>query len=621
MGLSTSLHRIHFVLSALALAFVCPFTEASAKEPSPPLAPVIPESEIITLPKYDVTTERVLPPIEQWHYVSIPGFEILSNASERNTTLFVQDFYLLRQVAQIILPTIKETNPVPTYIVLCGQGNAFETFVPDGSTQRRASNGMFLSDSERSAIVIDFTFQDRFGEIHDLAGIRGGNDPFHAFYLQYFRELVHNNIKPSPPTWLEEGLVQLLAATDYSTRKITIGKVGGETTASSRGSYGGGWNNHGVSLGNQSNSFHNPGGSYSGNFNTGLPNVSTFESSFPEQSSSKPGSFNSILAHRPIMPLATFFAYDQRQRGNARPENYSAHAYLFTHLCLYGRGQRYTKAFFKLSQRAGNEPITDSVFKECFGIPFKEMEKEMRAYITFTDYKAIERRAKKGYELTTAPDFKLRDATDAESSRIAGEVLRLAGHRAAARSRLIAPYVRGQYDADLLAALGLTELQYSNKERARRFLEAAAKGNTTRTKAYVELARLRYDEIQTKTATENRAATADEFTWLQAPLYQGLTHPPALADLYDFLARTWYFSPNDPTKEQFETLAAGAQQNYTNLGLVYRVAALGLKYNHIETSRRFVAFGLANSPDPDTKGKFELLAKELPPEKKPITKN
>ena len=522
-------------MNAIVLAFACSFAVAttSAKGNTPTPLPVISETEAIQLPKYEVTTDRVLPPIEEWNYVSIPGFEILSNASEHDTKNFVRDFYLLRQVAQILLPTIKETNPVPTYIVLCGKGNAYETFVSASKLPGRLMSS-FAGDGERSAIVVNYTFQDLSGNLHNLSA--GGNDPFRAFYFQYFHALIKKNIKPTPPTWLEEGLVELLAATDFSTTRITIGKVDGEPQSSQITSWGG--SNNGSYLNNNSGGSNGRIGGPPTNYGGG---------------SAKSNNFNATLSHRPIMPLKDFFAYDSRNLSSTCPENYSAHAYLFTHLCLYGKNQRYTKAFFKLSELASKEPITESVFQECFGMTFNKMEKKMRAYVSFTDYKSIERHAEKGKGLTPAPDFKLRTATDAESSRIAGETLRLMGNRDAALNRLIAPYVRGQYDADLLASLGLAELSASHKERARRFLEAAAKANTTRTRAYVELATLRYNEIQEKSAAENRSVTADEFAWVQAPLFQGQKHPPAMASLYDLLARTWYFSPTAPTKEQFES--------------------------------------------------------------------
>ncbi|MFT3781773.1 MAG: hypothetical protein QM790_07115 [Nibricoccus sp.] len=583
---------------------------AGAAEPTS-LATTASEDNVIVLPKYEISTDRVLPPIERWHYVSIPGFEILSNASERNTKLFVEDFYLLRQVAQSILPTAKEDTAVPTYIVLCGEGNAFETFMPD--RKRRAPPSLFIGDTERAAIVINFTFQSLSGDIHTFINTNS-NDPFRSFYLQYFRQLVRNSVQPAPPRWVEEGLVQIFAAVDFSPKTIVIGKVGGESEMGSNQPY------YGRSYGSSMGTRYEGGGPY----NSGFDSPGIASSAFPTTGAGSPakaGSFNKTLARRPLIALAKFFSYDPKTASSEERGTYAPQAYLFTHLCLYGRNQRFAKPYFNLALKAAQGPITEETFKQCFGFSFKEMEKEMRSYISFTDYKAVERRFTKGSELELAPKFTLRDATDAESSRIAGEVLRLAGHKQEATNRLIAPYVRGQYDADLLAALGLAELSLNHTDRSRRFLEAAAKANTTRSRAYFELAQQRYHEAEGKASTEKRSISEDEFVWVQAPLYQALKHPPALASVYDLLARTWYFRPTAPTKEQFEQLAAGAQKNYKDLGLVYRVAALGLKHGYLETSQRFTTSGLANSPDESTKAKFEQLAQQFPTKENPSGEN
>src|SRR5581483_6449180 len=51
---------------------------------------------IIELPKFVVTDSRELPPPESWRYATIPGFEILTNASDRTTQRLIKDFELFR---------------------------------------------------------------------------------------------------------------------------------------------------------------------------------------------------------------------------------------------------------------------------------------------------------------------------------------------------------------------------------------------------------------------------------------------------------------------------------------------------------------------------------------------
>ena len=59
---------------------------------------------VVELPKFEVKDSRVLPPPESWKYAEIPGFEILSRISERETKRFVRDFLLLQEVIEVIMP-------------------------------------------------------------------------------------------------------------------------------------------------------------------------------------------------------------------------------------------------------------------------------------------------------------------------------------------------------------------------------------------------------------------------------------------------------------------------------------------------------------------------------------
>lgn len=49
------------------------------------IAQETPAEAIIELPKFVVTDSRELPLLEAWRYAEISGFEILPNASERET--------------------------------------------------------------------------------------------------------------------------------------------------------------------------------------------------------------------------------------------------------------------------------------------------------------------------------------------------------------------------------------------------------------------------------------------------------------------------------------------------------------------------------------------------------
>src|SRR4051794_20543804 len=52
---------------------------------------------LLELPKLTVTDVRRLPPPEPWRYAQIPGFEILSAASDRETQKLLRDFQLFNE--------------------------------------------------------------------------------------------------------------------------------------------------------------------------------------------------------------------------------------------------------------------------------------------------------------------------------------------------------------------------------------------------------------------------------------------------------------------------------------------------------------------------------------------
>src|SRR3954470_6170113 len=96
---------------------------------SPPV--ISPNSPIVELPKFEVTDSRVLPPPEKWHYAAIPGFEILSNISERNTKRFVRDLLLLQDAMTVIMPGLGRGDvAVPTRLILSGGSRGFDRFLP-----------------------------------------------------------------------------------------------------------------------------------------------------------------------------------------------------------------------------------------------------------------------------------------------------------------------------------------------------------------------------------------------------------------------------------------------------------------------------------------------------------
>ncbi|MDO8544189.1 MAG: hypothetical protein Q7S40_27420 [Opitutaceae bacterium] len=530
---------------------------------------------VIELPVFEVTDTRILPPPESWRYAEVPGFEILSNASERETKRFVRDFLLLQTALDVLMPGItRGRSAVPTAIVICGRGKHFEKFTPSADVESTYSrNSLFLENPERAAIVIDFALQ----ELRHSDGALEEADTYRAFYTEYFRHLVRRTAGHMPE-WFEEGLVQVMSSIDFSRRTIEFGRIGdgfGGSKAGdfnvtlSRGGGGGGGGGGGQSFGGEGEGQAVRGGH-------GLA----------------------------LLPMDKMFA--GKPRGPAL-RAWRAQCYAFVHLCLYGMNKKYQAGFLKFMQRLSDEPVSEELFKSCFQRTYKQMAIEIRGYAEFTVHNYVRMNAKKGEELPEPPPVTLVQAPDAVVGRLKGEVYRLGGHGTEARNALIAPYVRGERDPRLLAALGLDERLAGNDDRARKFLEAAATAGVDRARAWLELARMRYVEVREHPAGREGTLDAKQRDTVLTALMKARERPPALPAVYSLLADLWMNTADSPSREQFDVVVEGAVRFPRDPALVFRVALVAAKRGFAKEARALAEHGLKISRTDSDRERFGLL--------------
>ncbi len=511
-------------------------------------APVA-SAPVIELPKFEVTDSRLLPPPEKWHYAEVPGFEILSNISERETKRFVRDFLLLQEVIKEIMPGLLGGRvPVPTALLLCGRGKGFDEFLPaDGSVERYGSNSLFFQTPERAAIIVDFALS----ELQLEGDTRIEADPYRAFYAAYFRFLIRRQLTKAPPPWFEEGLVQLFAATEFDRKTIVFAQIGDGFGAE------------------------------------------------------KVGDFNHMLHQRAIMPMGEMLATAGPRQRSAF---WTAQCYCFVHYCLYGLNKKNQQSFIRYVYRLNDEEPTEELFKECFGKTYNQFAVELRGHVDFTASKKIEFRAKKGKELPEPPPVALRPGADADVGRIKGEVLRLGGNSISAHNHLIAPYVRGERDPRLLAALGLDEKLAGNDARARKFLEAASAARVERARAYLELARLRFDEARAGLKDGKTQLTVEQVGAVLTPLFTARQQPPPLADVYSLIAETWTLSALPPQEEHLAVVLEGVMRFPRDTSLLLQATLLAAKRGFFERARELAERGVKVSREPGDRDRFQALA-------------
>jgi hypothetical protein len=503
---------------------------------------------IVELPKFEVTDSRLLPPPEKWLYAEIPGFEILSSLSRSATQRFVKDFLLLQEAMNVIMPGLR-AGPVsvPTSLILTGRGDAFSRFMPSNrGDDRYRTNTLFFRDDERGAIVVDFQLAEL--QLEDNTTLE--SDPYRGFYREYFRFIIRRNVGNKPPAWFEEGLVQLFASIEFQKKWINFAMIGD--------GFGG----------------------------------------------ERTGDFNRLLHRRSILPMKELLADPPRRRGTF----WEAQAYAFVHMCLYGRNLKYQRPFLEFITRLDREPLSEELFKECFKMDYKKMGLELRGYLDFTDHKYMQYAAKKGQALPEPPPFELRDAPDAVVGRITGEALRLGGHVSQAQNALIAPYVRGERDPRLLAALGLNEKFAGNDDRARKFLEAASNARVDRARAYLELARLRLDAARAKPGGKGDQLDENQVASVLTPLFTARKTPPPMAEVYSLIAETWSLSAAPPQEEHLEVVLEGVRTFPRDTALVMRATLLAAKRGFPERAAELARLGMKVARDSGEKDRFQLIA-------------
>ncbi len=570
-----------FTRPATALVALLPCVLLAA-DPAIPATAIA--DEVVHLPKFEVVDTRLLPVPESWKYASIPGYEILTATSDRNTRLFVREFSRLQQVLTALWPSIRHEVPeVPVSIILCDRGDKFEDFIPpEHREQANAVNGLFYQRKESATIIVDFAVGELFtgafsssdfGIKDPVAGsstepaefgdpqaqpteARAGverADPFRAFRLSYLRFLIDNGSNGRLPEWFKVGLLEILANIDYTRKTIEVGRVG-------------------------------------------------------DVSGAKSTDFNLALAERGLLPMPELFGprpTEVRQGYTWTKQNYA-----FVHYCLYGEKRSHAAALVNYLERIEKTAPTEAIFKECFGMDYGEMELALRSYVRHTDHSYSEYKSQGGAVYQDPPKLELRDASDGEVGRIKGEALRLSGQAEVARRFIIAPYIRGERQPDLLAALGLAEHEAGEQVRARKFFEAAAKAGTRRARVYVLLAEMRANEALAKSGRKLLGREAlDQVLPL---LVKARSLPPLLPELYEVAADIWQSSDVRPSREEFNFVLQGALLFPARLPLVYRAALIAARTGYGHEARLLVEHGERYSTDPRGRQLFTRLRTDYP---------
>lgn len=527
---------------------------------------------IVRLPAFTVTDSRLLPPPESWRYARVPGFEILSSAPDGTTEHLIRDFLLFHRTVETIWPTIRMNASVSASLILCRRSDQFGKFVPANAIERAGTTfSLSLQDREDAAFVVNLAIPESSGP---------GNLSDYSIQMLH-DEYVHfvvGRIGPRTPSWLEAALAAMFRAL-----------VCGEDTAGLPG----------ISDPNLE-----ARKTFAAAHGAGLANAKPL---------AKDKDFAAAVLSGAFMPLDRLFSIDSsapesgRNLGEGTNDPWARQSYEFAHMCIFGFRQEHRSAFIKFAYLAAREPLSEDLFKRCFNLGYGDMLARLWGYVGFAEPVAFRLQADEGKSRFEVPRLALREASDAESSRMIGEARRMAGRVDDARHSLIAPYVRGSRDPELLASLGLAEHAAGLDDRARRFLEAAASAKTVRARAYVELARLRLQEALSHPAGSDGRLGTEQLAAVLQPLLSARACSPPLQETYETIADAWSHAAMRPAPDRLRVIDEGVALFPYDTDLVYDDARLQSEIGRRASASALCALGLEFATGPDSRQRFLAL--------------
>jgi hypothetical protein len=326
-----------------------------------------------------------------------------------------------------------------------------------------------------------------------------------------------------------------------------------------------------------------------------------------------------VAPHPPPGPSEAIHLYDRR---------WTCQAALFVRYALEDEGhgplnqsnRAWRESFWRFLTRASAEPVTESMFRDCFGVGYEDMRSQLVHYL----YPALFKVGRLGTAAHEPRPVPLRAATVSEVARIKGDWERLeatmvkktypglsGAYLEHARHTLWHGYGLGERDPQLLAAMGLYECDAGSDNDAQPLLAAAVQAHVVRPKAYVELARILYAEDLAKPAGANGRLSAAQTGSIFEPLAEGWTQSPPMPRACELLADIWFHSEVAPSRADLAELEREALLFPESSHLISQIAVLDAQAGRVAEANQLIARGLDNAPDEPSKARLLRLRAAL----------
>lgn len=327
----------------------------------------------------------------------------------------------------------------------------------------------------------------------------------------------------------------------------------------------------------------------------------------------------------PVLDLATFLRTPRPPAASDEaipPIKYwQAQAALFVRWGLASGDRNRREVFWKFVEQCSLRAPTEDVFRSCFGMDYATAQPQLAAYLPNATWVKPVFAPKKFARMERFP---IPLATDVQVARIKGDLERLEvpfvknispdlvpRYLEQARKTLRRGFERVPTDAQLLAVMGLCELDAGDPVAARDYLERGAEHGTMRPRALYELARLRLAALRAAGEGEGGRLSVSQLTEVLKPLFAARESQPALHEVYELIGEAWAASSAPATRKHLAVLDEGIRLFPRRVSLMLVAAELYARHGfRVEADNLLEVAGLLAAGD-DMKVKVAALREKL----------
>jgi len=180
---------------------------------------------------YTLTDSRLLPRPEAWRYGAAPGFEFLSQLSDRTTARLAGDFLRLHRAVDAVWPLAREAAAAPAVLIFCEDQRRFARFAPpDAPRDLSGTVSLSYQNHEQAVLILNQAAAEA-----SAAPAEPDLGAFNAELLRVeYRHFLFSRIAPPPPAWLAAGLGRLFQNLDTDASPWRLAGTGDPADASAR---------------------------------------------------------------------------------------------------------------------------------------------------------------------------------------------------------------------------------------------------------------------------------------------------------------------------------------------------------------------------------------------------